>query len=259
MPSFAKTLRRSVPIAARLRDALLGVQCGICGQPDQDPCDACRHRVVARERTRLRCVRCAETMAIAVPDGEGVSHDARLSAAARLCARCLRDPPAFDRTLCAADYAPPLDRVELALKFGRQAHLGSTLGRLLADALRPEELAALDAIVAVPLAPLRLAERGYNQADLIARHIARVCGLPLRRDALVRVRSTPPITGRAREERLALMRAAFAAPVRLDGMAFGLVDDVMTTGATLHEAAHALKAAGATRVVALAALRTAPE
>ena len=243
-------LARLTEIAARCADAIVGAQCGLCGAGGPDPCPACRDEVAAAEGARWRCVRCAEPL--------GVPRAVLADESAPMCARCRRDPPAYDGACCAAAYAPPLDRIELALKFGHRAEGARTLGALLAARLARQPL-RLDALIPVPLAPARLAERGYNQAGLIARRLARAGGLMCRESALVRVRPTPRVADLGRDARRAAVEGAFAAPARLDGQVIGLVDDVMTTGATMHAAALALKAAGAAQVFALAALRAASE
>ncbi len=225
----------------RALDAWLGVVCGICGAPGANPCVPCRTERAARENDVWRCATCA--LPLATPQAA--------------CGACRRHPSAFDRAICAAAYDPPFDRLALTLKFAHRADYATTLGVLLADAIaRAEPPLACEILMPVPLSRSRLAERGYNQAQLIARTVARRLALPLATGALDRVLDTPAAMQLDRAERERAMQGAFAATRRLDGRCIGLVDDVMTTGATLDAAAHALKAAGAARVVALCALRT---
>ncbi len=240
MPQGARLRTRT----GRLLDAVLGVQCGICAAPGGNPCAACRHAIEHSERTRWRCACCALPIATA-PLAE-TQH----------CAACLHEPRAYDRTLCAADYGPPLDHIELALKFAHRADHATTLGLLLADAFARADLPRLNVLVPVPLSPARLAERGYNQSALIAQSVAHATGLSMDTATLARIRHTDPAAQLDREARARMMQGAFAATRRVDGQAIGLVDDVMTTGATMQAAAHALKAAGAQLVIALAVLRT---
>jgi ComF family protein len=152
-----------------------------------------------------------------------------------------------------------------ALKYHGRTAVGVPLGALLAEAggarLPAAPLALLDAIVPVPLHPARQAERGFNQAELLARACGRRWGLPVWPRALRRVRPTRPQTELDGAARRANVRGAFAvswsAPVA--GRRLLLVDDVLTTGATLGAAATALRAAGATLVGALVLARASGE
>ena len=187
-----------------------------------------------------------------------------LSRAVPLCDACRRRPPAFERLIAPWSYRPPLSEVAKALKFGRLPHLGGRLARPLAAALRTERgvgvgPGACEVVVPVALHWRRRLARGYDQAERIARPLARELGLPCRA-ALVRVRRTPPQTALARDARRANVRGAFRVRRHLVGRVAGrrvlLVDDVATTGATLDAAARALLAAGARAVVAAAVART---
>ena len=104
-------------------------------------------------------------------------------------------------------------------------------------------------VIPLPLAPKRLAERGFNQSALLGAQISKILGLRFEARGMLRVRETPPQTGLNREARLKNVRGAFDCTRRLDGHV-AIVDDVMTTGATLSEAAKVLKKAGAARVSA---------
>jgi ComF family protein len=118
-------------------------------------------------------------------------------------------------------------------------------------------LAEADDVLPVPLSAARLAERGYNPAQLLARHLAR---RRVRAHVLLRPRHDPPQRGLPRAERLKNVRGAFAVDARhaaaLHGRRVALIDDVMTTGATLRAAAQALREAGAAHITAIAFART---
>ena len=143
-----------------------------------------------------------------------------------------------------------------ALKFGRLDFLGSHLADEIWHRLG-SQLRVAEAIVPVPLHWRRQTARGYNQAERLARPLARRLGRPLV-TPLRRTRATPPQTRLERARRRANLRRAFRCrrPSAVRGRAILLVDDVTTTGATLAEAAAALRRAGASSVTALAAART---
>ena len=176
----------------------------------------------------------------------------------QICGACLSDPPHFDETISAFRYAYPLDRLVQAYKFN--ANLG--LLPLLADALSRAIVASevtvrADLVIPLPLAPKRLAERGFNQSALLGERLSKKLGIRFELRGMLRVRETPPQTGLNREARMKNVRGAFDCARRLDGQCVALVDDVMTTGATLSEAAKALKKAGATHVSAWVIARAA--
>ncbi len=171
-----------------------------------------------------------------------------------LCGRCLARPPAYDATVSALAYEFPADALIHALKFRGEL----ALAPLLAGLLSPRLAAAgpLDLVVPVPLSRERLRSRGYNQAAEIGRAVGMLVRAPLRAALCVRVRDTPPQTDLPLEARDRNVRGAFACSTRLQGERVAIVDDVMTTGATLDALAGALKRAGASRVVNLVVART---
>jgi ComF family protein len=145
------------------------------------------------------------------------------------------------------------------LKFHRQWRLAEPLGDLLAGATFPL-LPAVDVIAPVPLHPTRRRERGFNQAELLARRCGRRLGRPVRADLLARICATPSQVRLSTAERHANVRGAFAArpaaAAEVAGRAVLLVDDVCTSGATLTAAAAALHAAGAAAVWGAAVARS---
>lgn len=163
------------------------------------------------------------------------------------CGECLRHPPALAHTRAVFVYGFPLDRLVPRLKFHRDLAAGRLMAALMAEALatapRP------DAILPVPLHPRRLRQRGYDQALELARPLAEALSLPLRTDLLQRSRPTAPQSELHAAERQRNVARAFVVPPAITPPAHVcLIDDVMTTGATLQAAARVLLSAGALRV-----------
>lgn len=175
-----------------------------------------------------------------------------------VCAGCLVAPPAWDLALAPFLYAPPITRLVLGLKHGngrQQARLLATLSappiaRAYAGLPRP------DLLVPVPLARWRRRHRGFNQAALLCRELSRRLDVALADDALRRIRETPAQRGLSRSARLRNLRGAFTATRDLAGTV-AIVDDVLTTGATLTGCALALRKAGAVEVHVWTVARTA--
>ncbi len=241
-------LARSVGRLRMLADAWLPASCALCSLPpsikmrfEAGICDSCVERLAGA--AAQRCPVCA----IRLPAGLATGTP---------CARCDRSPPAFEHTVVLADYAPPLDRLIHAMKFGSDLAAARALGKLLAIRVHANADAKPQLLVAVPLAPARLATRGYNQSEAIARALARSLGIPLVRNGLLRIRETAAQSSLALAGRSANLHDAFSAATRFDDRVVGLVDDVMTSGATLQAIACILKQAGARRVVNLVAART---
>ncbi|MTV38314.1 ComF family protein [Duganella radicis] len=179
----------------------------------------------------------------------------------RLCGKCLADPPAFDRTLVAADYAIPVDQLVLQLKFGHRLALAPLCARLLRDAVLSHPDYTLPALLCpVPLGPRRLAERGYNQALEIARPLARSMGVALHAQLVMRLNETAAQSSVTPEQRRQNIAGAFVVPdaALVAGRHIGVVDDVMTSGQTLNELAATLKRHGAACVSNLVFARTPP-
>ena len=235
---------------ARLAHIALPNLCVLCGNMSQRTicieCDGAYWN-----EARLRCVCCA----LPLPS----SSRRRSNGQARYsCSDCASAPPPFDATLALADYRAPLDGLALGLKFRARLALGrefaDRLARLADDRLdgsdRPDVLAP------VPLARKRLIERGFNQAWEIAKPLARALHIPadvalIRRDAYTAPQSRLDLEARRHNVDTAF---TVAKPVR--GLHVAIVDDVMTSGATLEALARTLKAAGARRVTNFVVLRT---
>jgi ComF family protein len=163
-----------------------------------------------------------------------------------------------DRTSAPYEYAEPLDHYLQALKFSRGRALGRALGLLLVDSLRTgrDSDLGVDALVPLPLSPRRLRERGYNQAVEIARTLASELRLPLAIAGVSRPVDAEAQSRLGARARKANVADAFRVDARLRGRRLAIVDDVITTGATVNALAAALRAAGAARVEAVAVART---
>ncbi|MEK6608067.1 MAG: ComF family protein [Myxococcota bacterium] len=211
-------------------------------------CAACDALVDARE---VFCRVCAESLVpigapmcprCGLPFAGGVDH---------LCSACAAHSPPFDRARAAFQYGGELQRAITRMKYGGRPDLARVLGPMLGA---PPEC---DVVVAVPLGRRRLAEREYNQALLLAR--AAWPRVRIDAFALRRVRDTPPQAGLSAGARRASVRGAFVAlGSRVEGRRVALVDDVLTTGATVEACARALRAAGAREVLVSTLARTVP-
>lgn len=217
-----------------LANLFFGGNCFVCrGGSHALLCDSC-----TAELPRLAgalCPRCA------LPSPQGA-----------VCGRCLAEPPEYDATIAALAYDFPADALVHALKFRGELALAPFFGKLLAPLVCAERV---DHLLAVPLAPGRLQERGYNQAVEIARHVnPRLLSL----DLCIRERDAPPQMQLPWAARQRNVRGAFRCTRLLAGTTIAVLDDVMTTGATLDEIARTLKRAGAARVVNWVVARTLP-
>lgn len=170
------------------------------------------------------------------------------------CGRCLRQTPGFAHTVAAFAYAFPVDKLIQAAKFSGQLVLIERLADALAGVIHTRP----DGIVGMPLHPLRLRERGFNQSLLLAQRIARQLNIPLLQDACTRTRNTSPQSTLPWQERGKNMRQAFACSADLGGKHIAIVDDVMTTGASIEELARTLRQAGAGQISAWVVARTLP-
>lgn len=235
-PSWARTW-------TQLCEALPS-QCSICQRwPSERICRDCTARWAGAQ---CRCQRCA------LP----------LAGGALECGACLRAPPAFDAALAAVDYGYPWSALLMQFKFQQDPGAARALAQLLAHT--PGAAAALATatlIVPVPLSHERLRERGFNQAALLAQALARRPGTAACATQLLqRTRHAPAQSGLRRGQRLGNLRGAFQVPTQrrsqVQGQRVLLVDDILTTGATLDAAAQALRQAGAIHICAMVVART---
>ncbi len=147
-----------------------------------------------------------------------------------------------------------MDKLVQALKYGERL----TLVNSLADSFAQRIVNIPDYVIPMPLHPSRLKDRGFNQSLELARRIANKLAIPMLSDACRRVRDTPPQSSLGWKERNRNVRRAFDCGWDFSGMHIAVVDDVMTSGASLNEAAHVLRKAGAVEVSAWIVARTLP-
>ncbi len=213
-------------------------------------CQSCLGRIPRLEEPL--CARCGRFFPSGVP----------ADVTTPLCQLCRRGIYAFDRARSFAIYERETVKAITLLKYEAVSPLGGWFAdRLFELAAQHPVLQAVDAIVPVPLHPARQKERGFNQAELIARPLARKMGKPLRSWLLVRIRPRPDKLRLSRKERWRVVRGAYStrAGSQVDNLRVLLVDDVFTTGATLDACSRALKQAGAASVVALTVARVVPD
>lgn len=215
-------------------------QCAVCrAWPAQPVCEGCAARFA---QPRARCRRCA------LPVAAGVE----------VCGHCLRAPPPLDACHAAVSYEFPWSALIVQYKFNGQAGWARSFASLMRSTPWVDPaLDEADLVLPMPLSRERLAERGFNQALLLARALA---ADKTRADLLLRVRHTAAQASLDRQDRLGNVRGAFAvdplAAPGVRGRRVVLVDDVMTSGASLFTAAESLRQAGAARVTALVMART---
>ncbi|NII12241.1 ComF family protein [Oleiagrimonas sp. C23AA] len=205
-------------------------RCLLCGDYGADGLDLCCACCAELPYNAHGCVRCAVPLPLNVA----------------MCGRCQRRPPPWHSAWVPFRYAWPLDRLETRFKFGADLAAGRTLARLMATQSLP---CRPDMLLPVPLHRARLRRRGYNQALELARDLARAHRMILHSDGLRRLRAT---TAQSQLDAMTRRRNVRGAFVVRPGMSWpshvALVDDVMTTGATLAECARVLRRAGVARV-----------
>ncbi|WP_271410313.1 ComF family protein [Pseudomonas sp. Q1-7] len=177
------------------------------------------------------------------------------------CGDCLKRPPPFERVEAPWRYGFPVDSLITRFKHQARWPLGRLLGELLAQHLEQafnDGLPRPDVLLPVPLAARRLRQRGFNQAQMLARWLGDTLGIPVQADWLRRVEDGPPQQHLDAAARRRNLRRAFAldAGVNVRGLHLAVVDDVLTTGTTAHVLARALKRAGAARVDVYCLART---
>lgn len=210
--------------------AVFSPRCLLCGESGAEGRDLCRACAQALPWNDSACLRCA--LPLSAPG---------------ICGACLQRPPPLTETHAAFVYGFPLDRLVPRFKFHNDLAAGRLLSELMLQGV--SGLPKPSALVPVPLHDSRLRQRGYDQARELAKSLARALQIPLLSEVLVRTRATAPQSELDASARQRNLRRAFE--VRPDAVLpdhVVLIDDVMTTGATLEAAAKRLRRAGVARV-----------
>jgi ComF family protein len=174
-----------------------------------------------------------------------------------ICGNCLNAGPDFDATYALFTYSYPIDSILQQYKYKDMLHLADVFAKLFHQ--RHKISHRIDLVIPMPMHPQRLQERGFNQALEIARCLAKSLKLELNYQACQRIKLTPPQAGLPLKDRIKNVRGVFECKQSLQGLNIAIVDDVMTTGASLNELARSLKKAGAARVECWVIARTLPK
>jgi len=214
---------------------IMAGQCSLCGGEAQDSglCEACRESL-PRLHEPL-CALCAHPLSTGT-----------------VCGRCLANPPSYDRVQAACRYDYPIAALIQNFKFGGRLQHARTLSALLNAGPR----VCADLVIPMPLSPARLRARGFNQALALAIPLARATGSAIDATLCIRHRDTVPQSQLPWQARQGNIRGAFTVTRNLPSLRVMVVDDVLTTGATLNELARVLKKAGAAEVVGCVVART---
>lgn len=223
---------------------LFPTHCILCGQKTarQLLCALCHKRLPWQSHG---CIQCGYPIS-----GGTLSEKAR-------CGQCIQSSPSYHRTLCIFEYEPPIAQLILGLKFGGKLCYGRVLGELAAAHLEKKLDGCLpQAIIPVPLHRERLRTRGYNQATEIAKPIGKALRIPLELRACYRTTLTLPQSQMTAEQRRENLFKAFWVPKTFHLEHVAIVDDVLTTGNTVHALSHALHTAGIKKIEIWCCART---
>ncbi len=236
---------------SKLVDGLYPPNCVLCGEAGQqqrgssaslDLCAACQNDL---RRNSSCCFQCGIPLSVAATDPS------------TRCGDCLKNPPAYTHICVPYIYQWPLDRLIQVFKFQGNLAVGKVLASLLSQAIQDEPKPTAEVIIPIPLHPSRLEERGFNQATLLAADLASSLQLQLIEDLLIRQKPSQPQAGLDARSREKNIKGVFAIQQgKSIPSSVTLVDDVMTTGSTLNEAARILIDAGVKTVDCWVVART---
>jgi len=216
--------------------------CKAAAEPGQPLCQNCLSKI--EFIAGARCLICGELFL-----GQAISH---------ICGDCAREKPHFEKARAWVKFQEPAVQIAHMFKYSRAFHFLDWMAVGMIDVFQKEFAGeSFDFIIPVSLHWLRLVQRGYNQALILAKPLSRKLKIPIRAGALVRIRNNPPQVGLSRNQRKENIKKVFRLKNSklVQGRNILLVDDVITTGATVDEAAKVLRKAGADKVSVLAFAR----
>lgn len=233
-------LEKFIQINSRLMSALLPPMCVLCGYPahhSSNICIPCQQELPILSHA---CRRCAQFL--------HATESLDL-----ICGACLKGPTPFDFTHALFPYQPPIMQLIIQLKFQHQLSHAKAFGELLTQKIQQEwyrNRPLPDLIIPVPLHPMRLKERGFNQALEIARPIAKTLVIPIDIHGVKRIKHTAAHSGlsSAADRKLNIENAFAATYCNFSDLSIAVIDDVITTGHTIREFCRVLKQHGAKRI-----------
>ena len=216
----------------KIQSILYPYTCFLCNQPGNNELDLCDRCYAGFSPLSICCNIC------------GISMKTKVS---HVCGRCLASPPHYDKITTLFDYQEDIKQLVLPLKFNAKVSAARTIGKLMANHFsnHPD---MPDALLAVPLHKKRLRKRGFNQSELIAKHLQRQLNIHLLQQFCTRTRNTISQTSLKATERRKNLKNAFHCDNHQSINSIAVIDDVVTTGSTANEIAKTLKKSGVKRV-----------
>jgi len=206
--------------------------CGKLSDRRQDLCLACRSKLPANDH---HCRSCAQPLPLSTTGGS-------------LCGRCQKKRPYYDRCFAPFRYQDELTSLHHNFKFHRKLAAGRLMAELMCDQLEASSRNYPQLLIPVPLHSRRLRDRGFNQAQEIARILSARLSIPIDTHSLCRTRNTSAQSGLPKKERQRNIRNAFALSEKVTSPHVSIIDDVMTTGFTVNEIAKILRASGVSEI-----------
>ncbi len=237
-------------------------RCLFCHETTQSSLDLCRYCIEALTVNSPACRQCAQCIpalssSVNRDSAEHLGQNPLVSQSPlvsqnppsnQLCGACQNQPATVRFALAHSRYVWPADIMVQQLKYGKKLQYGRTMGFLMASQAEWAISLGIEALIPVPLSRQRWRERGFNQAEEIARTLSKRLQLPLECQLLKRHRQTGSQAGLTKKQRKQNIKGCFSCPSAIAPKRYALIDDVLTTGATANEAASVLLAAGAVSV-----------
>lgn len=216
-----------------IQNSILPRRCILCGDPGTEGMDICAACLTDLPWIAQACPHCG------IP----------VSSTDTLCARCQLHTPRFDRCMAPMHYQYPVDFLVQQFKFKQHLVYGQLLGDLLLRFIQQQQYrSSAEIIIAVPLHPARLRERGFNQSHLLAQRLAAHLGIAYEKELIIRHRATKTQSQLNAKQRKSNVQRAFSLQGSVTDKHIAVIDDVVTTGATVNEISHLLKKHGAAHV-----------